>query len=151
MNKNKGQENHLDFGLLTELLGYHVRLAQVSIFRDFAASLREYDMLPTQYGTLVIIGANPGIKQTDLAWAIQLDRSTIVPLLDRLEKCGWVTRERLPSDRRTNALRLTPEGEIFLNQLTPLVRDHDRRFQEKLNKTEQNQLIKLLNKISSVA
>ena len=37
MNKNKGQGNNLDYGILTELLGYHVRLAQVSIFRDFAA------------------------------------------------------------------------------------------------------------------
>lgn len=148
MNKNKGQGNTLDYGILKELLGYHVRLAQVSVFRDFAANLREYDMLPTQFGTLVIIGANPGIKQTDLARAIQLDRSTIVPLLDRLEKRGWVTRERLPSDRRTNALKLTPTGVEFLNKLTPLVRIHDQHIQEKLDKNEQNQLVKLLNKIS---
>jgi DNA-binding MarR family transcriptional regulator len=148
MNKNKEQGNSLDFGILTDLLGYHVRLAQVSIFRDFAANLREYDILPTQFGTLVIIGANPGIKQTDLARAIQLDRSTIVPLLDRLEKSGWVTRERLPSDRRTNALKLTPAGLEFLNQLTPLVHVHDRRIQGKLDKTERLQLVKLLNKIS---
>lgn len=151
MKKNKGQGNNLDFGMLTELLGYHVRLAQVAIFRNFAASLREHDMLPTQFGTLVIIGANPGIKQTDLAWAIQLDRSTIVPLLDRLEKSGWVTRERLPSDRRTNALQLTPKGEEFLNRLIPMVRAHDQQMQGNLNKTELNQLIKLLNKISSSA
>lgn len=148
MKNNKGQNNTLDYGILTELLGYHVRLAQVSIFRDFAASLREYDILPTQFGTLVIIGANPGIKQTDLAHAIQLDRSTIVPLLDRLEKEGWVTRERLPSDRRTNALKLTPAGEGFLAKLTPLVRNHDKRIQDMLDKNEKNQLISILNKIS---
>jgi len=150
MNKNKGQGNNLDFSILTELLGYHIRLAQVSVFRDFGASLRDYEMLPTQFGTLVIIGANPGIKQTDLAWAIQLDRSTIVPLLDRLEKNGWVTRERLPSDRRTNALRLTETGMSLLETLTPLVLAHDQRIQGRLNKTEKNQIIKLLGKISSI-
>ena len=149
MNKNKGQGNNLDYGILTELLGYHVRLAQVSIFRDFAANLRNYDMSPTQYGTLVIIGANPGIKQTDLAHAIQLDRSTIVPLLDRLEKSGWVTRERLPSDRRTNALKLTQAGKEFLDKLTPMVRNHDQRIQDKLDKTDKKQLVNILNKISS--
>lgn len=148
MNNNKGLDNQLHFGVLTELLGYHVRLAQVAVFRDFAANLRDYDMLPTQFGTLVIIGANPGIKQTDLARAIQLDRSTIVPLLDRLEKEGWVTRERLPSDRRTNALKLTLAGEEFLAKLTPLVLDHDKHIQSKLDNNEQNQLIKLLSKIS---
>lgn len=146
---NNYHNNTLDFGVLTDLLGYHVRLAQVSVFRDFGGSLRDYDILPTQFGTLVIIGANPGIKQTDLAWAIQLDRSTIVPLLDRLEKNGWVTRERLPSDRRTNALGLTETGTALLDKLTPLVLAHDQRIQARLNKTEQNQLIKLLGKISS--
>ena len=145
---DKAQANKLDFGILTELVGYHVRLAQVAIFRDFAANLRELDITPTQFGTMVIIGANPGIKQTDLAQAIQLDRSSIVPLIDRLEKGGLVTRERLHSDRRINALKLTPAGSRFLEKLVPLVHDHDQGILGKLDKKEQNQLINLLNKIS---
>ena len=139
--------NSLDRGILTELIGYHVRMAQVAVFRDFVAALRDVEMTPTHFGTLVIISSNPGIKQSDLASAIQIDRSTVVPLIDKLENEGLVTRERLYNDRRTNALRITGKGQVFLDKLIPLVRAHERNFFKKLTKDEQNQIIKLLNKI----
>jgi hypothetical protein len=69
----------IDFGLLPGLLGYQVRQAQIAIFRDFTSSLAEDGMTPTLFGSLVLIEANPGLKQADLARALQLDRSTVVP------------------------------------------------------------------------
>lgn len=136
-----------DFNMLTDLIGYHVRLAQVAIFKDFTHSLRDYDISPTQFGTLMIIRANPGIKQSDLARAIHLDRSTVVPLIDRLEKDGLVSRERLANDRRTNALKLTATGTGLLEKLIPLVLAHEQRLANHLSKEEQIQLITLLKKI----
>lgn len=139
--------NDLDTGILTTLVGYHVRLAQVAIFRDFVNTLNEHDISPTQFGTLAIISNNPGIKQTDLAGALQIDRSTVVPLIDKLEHIGLVTRERLSNDRRTNALHITAEGQKLLQILIPKVRDHELNMCKKLTNNEQNQLITLLTKI----
>ncbi|MFQ5659712.1 MAG: MarR family winged helix-turn-helix transcriptional regulator [Gammaproteobacteria bacterium] len=139
----------LNFAMLPELLGYNIRLAQVAVFRDFVNTLGSYEISPTQFGTLVIIQSNPGIKQSDLAKAMQLDRSSIVPLIDRLEKNGLVMRERLQDDRRTNALNITQEGNKLLKVLQPLVLKHEHRLVKNLTKTEQNQLITLLRKIFS--
>ena len=75
-------------GLLPELLGYHLRLAQRAIFDDFAQSMGELEVSPGLFGMLVIIEANPGLKQTELANAAQLDRSSLVPALDKLEARG---------------------------------------------------------------
>lgn len=143
----KDKTNNIDRGILPDLIGYHVRLAQVAIFRDFVATLRDYEMTPTHFGTLVIINNNPGIKQTDLATAIQIDRSTVVPLIDKLESEGMVTRERLTNDRRTNALRITDDGQRLLERLIPMVRAHEQNIFKNLTKDEQNQVIRLLNKI----
>ena len=65
--------------MLPELLGYHLRLAQRAIFDDFAQSMAELEVSPGLFGMLVIIEANPGLKQTELADAAQLDRSSLVP------------------------------------------------------------------------
>ena len=147
-NKNKHVDNNIvDFGMLPEFLGYHVRLAQIAIFRDFVASLADYDITPTQFGTLAIIEANPGIKQTDLAQAVQLDRSTVVALLDRLEKQELITRERVVNDRRTNALKLTRQGNSLLTTIKPLVLAHEKRLTSKFSMQEKQQLVELLEKI----
>ena len=78
--------------MLPELLGYHLRLAQRAIFDDFAQSMAELEVSPGLFGLLVIVEANPGLKQTELADAAQLDRSSLVPALDKLEERGWVAR-----------------------------------------------------------
>jgi DNA-binding MarR family transcriptional regulator len=143
----KDKTNNLDLVILPDLIGYHVRLAQVAIFRDFVAALRDFEMTPTHFGTLVIVNNNPGIKQTDLASAIQIDRSTVVPLIDKLESEGLVTRERLTNDRRTNALRITDNGQRLLERLIPMVRAHEQHVFKNLTKDEQNKVIRLLNKI----
>jgi DNA-binding MarR family transcriptional regulator len=78
MTKNN-PDGAIDYGILPDLLGYKVRLTQIEIFRDFVESLTEFDLTPTKFGTLLIIEANPGIKQKDLASALQIDRSTAVP------------------------------------------------------------------------
>lgn len=147
MAKNTPNES-IDYGMLPELLGYRVRLAQMEIFRDFVESLAEYDLTPTKFGTLVIIEANPGIKQKDLAAALQIDRSTVVPLIDGLEQQGFVARSRLDNDRRTNALNMTKQGAKFLRKTKPIVVAHEKRLLGKLTKIERIQLFNLLGRVT---
>ena len=45
-----------------------------------------------------------------VADALQLDSSTLTPLLKRLQAAGWVTRQRDDSDERVVRIVLTPEG-----------------------------------------
>src|SRR5580698_2838781 len=47
-----------DFGLLTGLIGYQVRRAQVAIFQHFAGAFASLELTPGQLGALVLIGAN---------------------------------------------------------------------------------------------
>src|ERR1700679_3975538 len=93
-----------DFGLdmdgLPELLGFHLRLAQVVIYRDFIASLTQLDLTQKQCATLQLIGANPGVSQVDLAATLGTDRATMMAMVDRLENRQFLRRERSSADRR---------------------------------------------------
>ena len=147
MIKKKRPGDKVEFGILPEFLGYHIRMAQIGIFRDFARNLDEYAISPTLFGSLVIIQMNPGIKQSELAEAVQLDRSSVVPMIDRLEKKGYVVREKPGNDRRSNALSLTSKGEQLLGKIVPLVREHEKRLTGALTNEEESQLVKLLGKL----
>ncbi|HMV55280.1 MarR family transcriptional regulator [Thauera sp.] len=137
----------ITFGMLPELIGYRLRIAQIGIFRDFCTSVDEAEITPTLFGVLVLIDANPGMKQTQLADAIQLDRSSVVSVLDKLEARGLVERVRAPDNRRANALHLTAAGRHLLHSLIPQVRAHEERVLQDLDAAERAQLRKLLGRL----
>ncbi|HEX7045186.1 MAG TPA: MarR family transcriptional regulator [Burkholderiales bacterium] len=137
----------LDRGLLPGLLGYHLRLAQIAIFKDFKQSLGKYGITPGLFGVLVLIEANAGMKQTDLARAVHLDRSTVVNVIDNLERMNLVERRIVEGDRRSRALYLTAEGKARLQTLKRQVLEHERRLARHLSPAEREQLVGLLARI----
>jgi DNA-binding MarR family transcriptional regulator len=124
----------ISFGMLPELIGYRLRIAQIGIFRDFCTNVGEAEITPTLFGVLVLIDANPGMKQTQLADAIQLDRSSVVSVLDKLEARGLVERVRAPDNRRANALHLTAAGRHLLQAPDPAGTAHEERVLQDLDR-----------------
>lgn len=145
--KKSPERSGIDFGMLPGLAGYQLRLAQIAIFRDFAESLGEFDVTPGLFGILVIIEANSGLKQTELARAAHLDRSTVVSVIDNLERRGLVERRPAENDRRSNSLVLTADGTALLKKLKRRVQEHEKRLVEHLSEDERTTLVSLLQKI----
>ncbi|GGK66981.1 MarR family winged helix-turn-helix transcriptional regulator [Amphritea balenae] len=140
--------NTIIHGHLPQLLGYQLRLTQLAVFKDFSDSVSDADITPSLFAVLVVIDANPGLKQTELAKAVHLDRSTVVSAIDKLERRNLVQRKRVAGDRRTNALQLTNAGSTLLAQLTLEVSEHERQIAAQLTQTERETLIQLLSKVS---
>jgi DNA-binding MarR family transcriptional regulator len=140
-----GVNRDLSFGVLPGLIGYQLRLAQRAIFADFAETVGTEGISPGLFGVLVLIEANPGLKQQRLADAAHLDRSSLVPVIDKLEARGLV--ERRAADRRSNGLYLTREGAALVRTLRRRVQQHERRVTAGLSVREQKELVRLLERI----
>ncbi|HEY1506772.1 MAG TPA: MarR family transcriptional regulator [Stellaceae bacterium] len=136
-----------DFGLLPDLLGYHLRRAQSAVFQDFAVSMNGANVTPGQFGVLALIAANAGLSQTRLAEILGIDRSTLVAVIDRLERHGLVERAARPNDRRSHALHLSHQGQSRFEILARLVKKHEMRIARQLSVREREMLIKLLQRI----
>ena len=132
-------------GVLPQLIGYRLRLAQQAVFRDFAASVGE--LSPGRVGMLLLIEANPGVPQGRLAEAVRLDRSTMVGVVDSLEEQGFIERRR-GVDRRTNGLWLTRRGRALAARLRRRIERHEQRVAARLTAAERAQLLSLLEKLS---
>ncbi len=142
-------KDELKLDLLPGLIGYQLRLAQLAVFDDFAAELKDFDVSPGRFGVLVLISANPGMTQSLLASATHLDRSTMVAVIDQLETRGLVERRASPTDRRSNALVLTAEGEKLLKQMKRRIKQHEARIAEAMTPAEWETLVELLGRIRS--
>ena len=142
---NRVAKQPLNLGMLPNLFGYQLRLAQRAIFADFAESVGNEDISPGLFGILVLIEANPGLKQQRLAEAAHLDRSTVVSVIDKLEARRLV--QRRAADRRSNGLFLTEDGVTLLRTLKRKVLQHERRLSKLLSEREQRELANLLARI----
>jgi DNA-binding MarR family transcriptional regulator len=139
----------IEMGLLPGLIGYNLRCAQVSVFHHFAAKLGTYGISAPQFGTLLLIESNPGVSQSSVAEALRFDRSTLVQIIDRLEKRGLVVREVAAHDRRSHALMLTDQGVTLLATLKALALEHEDEMARDLEDGERETLIRLLERIHS--
>ncbi|HTR86031.1 MAG TPA: MarR family transcriptional regulator [Reyranella sp.] len=146
---NRPPAKSLDRGLLPSLLGYALRRTQSAVFADFAATFAraEEALTPGEFGLLVLVERNAGLSQMTLARALGIDRSTLVPILNRLQTRGLLVRHPSPTDGRTHALGLTPAGEKALTRFAKLVKAHEKRISEGLSAAETAKLIELLEKV----
>lgn len=104
----------VNLGDLENQVGFVLRLAQVSVFKHLIAALEPFDLRLTDYSALLVIAANPELKQQSLGEALWIQRPNLVSIMDGLERRGLVKRGSAPGDRRSYALTLTPEGSALL-------------------------------------
>ncbi len=134
----------VDLNVLNDRLGYFVRRLQVWVFQDFVRRLSPIDISPAQFSVLVVIDANSGLSQAELADTLAIERARLVRLLNRLERRGLT--QRLPSsdDRRRHALQLTRDGQTVLARAKALAEDHEVALRQKLSAGRYQVLLELL-------
>src|SRR5436190_8374340 len=99
----------INLGWLGGTVGFYLRTAQEAAFQAFARRANGADARPWRFAVLALIDANPGLTQGDLAAAIRRNTSSLTPVLDDLTRQGYVSRQRLESDRRAYALTRTAQ------------------------------------------
>ena len=134
-------EARVDLSALDEHLGYLIRRFQVWVFQDFIRTLEPVDIRPAQYSVLVVIGANAGLSQSDIADTLGIERARMARMLDRLEKRGLTRRLPSPRDRRSHALQLTAEGQKVLKRAKALAAEHEVRLAARLGEGPRKTMI----------
>ncbi len=138
------------YGLLPQILGYHLRRTQVAIFQHFSRTVAaKENITPGLFGMLQVIAANPGLGQSRLAEMMEVDRSTIVKVVDQLEGRNLIMRESSPVDKRSHCLRVTGRGHAALRRMEALVLRHEDEFAKPLSGDERRVLVHLLKRLYS--
>jgi DNA-binding MarR family transcriptional regulator len=112
-----------------------------------AGEVMEPGLTPKHFGCLAVIVADGPLSQQELGERLRVDRTTIVALVDELERRGFLARRRNPSDRRAYALEATPAGRRWRERTEAQLADAEARILAALEPEERDQLIGLLQKL----
>jgi DNA-binding MarR family transcriptional regulator len=115
------------------------------VFTRFAARPAEDGPQFRDFVVLDALAGEDAASQQDLARRIDVNRTTMVKLIDRLQNAGYVTRARNPANRRTYVLSMTVDGRTALEHMRQAASDHDAQITAALTPAERRRLISLLN------
>jgi DNA-binding MarR family transcriptional regulator len=136
-----------DVGQIKDILGFHIRLAYVSVYRHFMDTFSDLDLTQKQVSVLWLVSDNPGVAQTDLAQRLRMDRATTMGIVNRLQGRHYLRRGPSPEDRRRKTLYLTPEGDTMLVRAREAIWAHERWLKSRFTKAEVKTLMGLLDRI----
>jgi DNA-binding MarR family transcriptional regulator len=141
----------LDLSALTSIVGYPLRRAQLAVFEDFNRRFVALKLSPAQYSALVVIGANPGRKQSEIASALGIQRPNFVAMMDELERRGLAERLRTPVDRRSRALALTAAGAALVARARRVQAEQEREVERLIGREGRERLVAALARLSELA
>ena len=91
--------------------------------------------------------AKSQISQQELGEQLGIDRTTIVELIDELERQGVVVRRRNAADRRSYALSLTPKGRTVQKKASRAFDEAADEFFEALKPSERQLLSDMMRRL----
>jgi DNA-binding MarR family transcriptional regulator len=141
----------VDLGPLPGLLVFALRRAVAAVSHDFQSGFEAAGIRPNQFAVLLVLRHNPGLRQSQVSFALGIKRTNFVPLFDELERRGLAERRKVPGDRRAAALFLTKAGSDLLGKLERLAEEHEARMAARLGPGGKPQLLSLLHQLGDRA
>jgi DNA-binding MarR family transcriptional regulator len=110
MNPAAAPDNEQGSLLLQDQLCFALYAASRSVTARYRPLLDELGLTYPQYLVMLVLWEQNPVSVRDLGSALQLESSTLSPLLKRLEAGRLIRRERRTDDERSVAIHLTEAG-----------------------------------------
>ena len=114
------------------------------------AQLGELGIKTRHHAVLAALDHNGPLSQQAVGELLRIDRTTMVALVDELERWGHARRQPDPRDRRAYQLELTESGRQTLRSAEAQVARADAQLVAPLRPADQRQLLDLLRQLSRV-
>ena len=109
--------------------------------------LARIELNARQVGILTLVIEREPMTQKALGDMLRIDRTTMVTLIDDLERKGFVVRQRHPRDRRAFLVWPTEPGREVKVEAIAILDEQQRRFLAPLMAAERHQLGALLKRL----
>lgn len=138
---------HITDATLRGFVGYHMKRTFNVVQDDLAKTLKPFGLRMLTYTALVLIVDNPGLRQTQLAHAMDIERPNLVVILDELERRELIVRDRVPTDRRAYALKATLAGRHLYESAVAAVTSHEKRLLTGIDEETRRAFIAVMQQI----
>lgn len=134
--------------VLEDQIGFRLRKAHQRATTIFAEVMAEFDVTPTQFAALAKLDDLGPISQNQLGRLTAMDPATILGVVGRLHRSGWLRARPSVEDQRLMLIELTPEGVIRIKAMKDKAAVVTARTLSALSAAEAQTLNELLARLS---
>jgi DNA-binding MarR family transcriptional regulator len=150
MAEDEAGEGEVRLGALAESLGFLLRIAQLRSFDLFFEALGDQGIRPGEATILMVLAANPGIRQGALGRTLMIKRAHMTKMVQAMEQAGLVSRSVPEDDRRSVELRLTDLGEARVAEVRAPIDAYEARPTPNMTEEEAATLRRLLRRYAGL-
>lgn len=132
---------------LQELPGYALRRVSVDFMARLAQRLSRLDLRPTEATVLLVIGANPGVTQSEVGRLLGIASANMAPLMARLAERELIVREAL--DGRSQGLTLSEAGRRITQKARSIMDDLEAGLLARIPAAERATFLRVLLALAS--
>lgn len=99
--------------ILDKQVCYSLYSTSCVITQAYRSLLEPLNLTYPQFVVMMSLWQKENISMTEIAKSVGLSKSTMTPLLRRLERLGYITREFEAGNERQKSVALTPLGKSF--------------------------------------
>ena len=118
--------------------------------RRLDRSLAPLGLRAREFWLLAIAGSGD-VSQHEIAGLCGLDPSSLVAVLDGLERRGWLRRQRNPRDRRVQWVQRTEAGDALFARALPLAQRAEAQQLAVLSTPQQRRLVAAMRKLVTIS
>ena len=130
---------------LKNQISFIVYLCSKEITRKYLPLLEKYDLTYTQYVVMMYFWEKETSNVKELGKTLLLDPSTLTPILKKLEKKGYLIRNKSKLDERNLKVTMTKKGKELQKEVSFI--PNKMKECAGLSDKEEEQLYKLLYKV----
>ena len=130
-----------------ESLGFIMNRTNNKLKNTLIQIFKPYDVTPEQWVILKRLWQQEGITPKYIAELTFKDQPTVVRILEKLERKGFIFKEINLEDSRSYLIYLTESGRELKNVLIPLAEEKQKDALNGLDKKDIEKLFQMLNKI----
>ncbi len=133
---------------LKDSIGMLVFLASKSMERAAEYEMKsKLGLTSSQWKVILALNLFNGISQKELADKIYIDGSTLVPIIDKMERGRLVERKPDHDDRRNNRIFLTKQSESTVDSIIEIILQLRKELYKGISQGEQEIIRNVLKKI----
>jgi len=114
--------NEYDCIKLSNQVCFPLYACSKELVKQYGPYLKELDLTYTQYVVMMVMWEKETVTSRELAEYTHLDYGTLTPVLKRLEKIEYITRQRKAEDERLLELTLTEKGRKLKDEAVKIPR-----------------------------
>jgi len=133
--------------VLLQHIGFVINKAAQRVRESGEAALAPLRISVRHFGVMALVHECGPLSQQTIGARLRCDRTTMVSVIDDLERLKFAKRVTHPGDRRAYAINLTEKGKRALTEAAGIISKVQSDFLAPLEAAERKQLNALLQKV----